>query len=474
MKSIRRNLTIRLLSGLAVLWMAAGVGVYLSARAGQLKAIDADLAVDSQLLRFLARGEGGVEEIGDEGLPGPERRGYGRLLQERVPAYQQEGSGSFYESWNSEGESLERSPSLGKGNLPLPAGEFEGEPEFSTVKLADGTRVRVMTLAVSSGIRGRGKAGRRRSADTTVISIGQSLESADETTTHLLGGIVVVGILAGAGMVLLVRTSLNRGLRPLRELSEQAGAIEVEQPDSRFAVDEVPEELEPISQRLNDLIDRIRKSFERERRFSADLAHEMRTPVAELKMMSEVALKWPEQDSGNTHAETLQIAEQLESTIETLLALARWESGEITPRSEPVDLAGLVVECWAPFQAGVEAKGISAEFEFSRQPVFETDPSMLRHILGNLLSNAADYTPEGGWITGSSDEGVIEVANATANLGPEEVEHLFDRYWRRDDARGDSRHVGLGLSLARACAEAMGCRLEAFLEGDVLSFRLRF
>ena len=98
---------------------------------------------------------------------------------------------------------------------------------------------------------------------------------------------------------------------------------------------------------------------------------------------------------------------------------------------------------------------------------------MLRHILDNLLSNATEYTAEGGAITVAGDGNGIEVANTMHGLQQEDVDRLFERYWCRDPARGDSQHAGLGLSLARACARALGLDLSARLDGDALRFSLR-
>ena len=148
-----------------------------------------------------------------------------------------------------------------------------------------------------------------------------------------------MGVIAAGGAVLLVGTALNRGLKPLRDLERQTDAIDATTLDARFDPTDAPVELRPVYERLNDLIHRLETGFDRERRFSSDLAHEMRTPVAELKMLSEVALKWPDQAGAGTHAETLDIARQLESMIESLLALARWESGEVSLQKETVDLA---------------------------------------------------------------------------------------------------------------------------------------
>ena len=100
------------------------------------------------------------------------------------------------------------------------------------------------------------------------------------------------------------------------------------------------------------------------------------------------------------------------------------------------------------------------------------DPAMLSHILNNLFSNAADYTPDGGEISIAGIENGIEVSNTTSGFAAEDVAHLFDRYWRGDESRTDSGHAGLGLSLSKACADALGLSLIASYQEPRLSIRL--
>ena len=273
---------------------------------------------------------------------------------------------------------------------------------------------------------------------------------------------------------MLVGVALKRGLQPLRNLGERAESIDVSTLDTRFDSGETPAELRPIYERLNDLMVRIETAFERERLYSSNLAHEMRTPVAELKMISEVALKWPDQAGPATHLETLEIANQLEMMIVNLLALARWESGEVPLKSEAIDLNTLVRECWEPCRKLAADKKQRVRFDLSAKTVVTTDGGMLRHIFNNLLSNSAEYTPEGEEIVISSFERGIEIANAAPNLDQSDLDRLFDRFWRHDSARTDARHAGLGLSLARACAGVLGFRLVAKLQDGTLRFRLEF
>jgi two-component system sensor histidine kinase QseC len=236
-------------------------------------------------------------------------------------------------------------------------------------------------------------------------------------------------------------------------------------------------ELQPICARLNALLARLEESFARERRFSADLAHELRTPLAELRSLAECALMWPETRDAATDRDTLAVARQMESLVGNMLALARAEHGRLAVRREPVAMEALVQEIWRPFQARAVARGLRPEMALQGTAA-TADPVLLRSILANLFDNAVNYAPAGGTVRITGDAGpagvTVQVANATDNLEPADLDRLFDRFWRKEAARTDGNHTGLGLPLARMFAGAMDWTLTAALEGERrLVFTLR-
>jgi signal transduction histidine kinase len=466
-KSIRRRLTLWLLGGLALLWLAAGAGVYLSVKQSLIKSIDAELAVDARIVRFTARGEAPADEPAT-----PRRRG--QNLAERLTDYHQPGGGAFYQVWNSDGEVVETSSSLGEISFARPA-HGGTDPVFATQKLPDGRGVRTMSFGIAAaGGKGSGKGKGRPGTASTTVMLGKELSGLETSLKSLLGGIGLVGLLAAAGTFFLVSLALRHGLRPLRVLGEQTHAIDAPSLHARFDAAHAPAELQPIYTALNDLLQRLELGFERERRFSADLAHEMRTPVAELKMISEVALKWPEQADASTHTQALEIANQLESLIETLLSLARLESGESELLITTVNVGALIHDCWQSYAAAADAKGLQATIKADESAVMETDARLLRVILTNLLSNAVEYTPNGGSVKVRVTANGVEIANTAPAMTQDDVAHLFDRFWRAEQSRSSSAsHSGLGLALARQAARALGYELAAELREGLLHFSLK-
>jgi signal transduction histidine kinase len=160
----------------------------------------------------------------------------------------------------------------------------------------------------------------------------------------------------------------------------------------------------------------------------------------------------------------------MQGIIESLLTLGRYENGqaEITP--ETVEIAGFGQACWKPFADRAAAKNIQVHLEIPETQTLDTDPKLLRLIFTNLFSNATEYTPADGCIDIAGSSGmngtVLSVTNTASNLDAESVSHLFERFWQQDNARTDSNHCGLGLSLARTCSEALSLDLQANLEDE--------
>jgi signal transduction histidine kinase len=465
MRSIKQRLMLWLLAGLAVLWCGTGAGIYFSVRHSLYQSIDTALALDARLARFTALGDSDSDEV--------TTRGRGQRLQNRLADYHDPRGRSFYQVWNAQGEVSERSESL--GDTALPKLDISGnDPVFSSTLLDDGRAVRLMSFrtlpAVGGGPKGKSRA---RHGGSTLIALAKETSEIEATLASLLGGIGIAGLLAAAGTFFLVTMTLRHGLRPLKTLSEQTQNIDAPSLKSRFDAAHAPAELQPIYAALNELLHRLEQGFERERRFSADLAHEMRTPVAELKMLGEVAIKWPEQTDPELPAHTLAIASQLENLIEALLTLARLESGETDLHLSIIDLSVLCQECLQPCAEKVEAKQLDLHLRSEPGLSMESDARLLRIILSNLLTNAVEYAPASSRIEIELDPGSITIANAAPELTQEDLAHLFDRFWRAEKSRSNSTHSGLGLALARQAASAIGCRLDASLSGGMLSFTLK-
>jgi two-component system sensor histidine kinase QseC len=291
-------------------------------------------------------------------------------------------------------------------------------------------------------------------------------------------------VLAGSGLFVLVLTTvavpllLRHKMAPLDRLSDQTQRITAESLDVRFPTAGLPGELTPIATRLNGLLERLQVSFERERHFSDDLAHELRTPIAEIRSFAELALKWPDGRPADTDQNVLDIALQMEKTVSRLLLIARSDGGQTALAHDRVELASFLGAICESYQARVLERHLLVNVRIPHKLQLEIDAVALRAILSNLFENAVEYSPIDSAIQIQSElnngDIVLSMTNSVQRLSREDVPYLFERFWRKDAARTGGQHTGLGLSIARALATTIGFTLSAtFQDDNRLTMQLR-
>jgi len=355
-----------------------------------------------------------------------------------------------------------RSDSLAGADLPRP--DRPGRPR--RVRLPNGHNGRALLLKYSPS-QEIGEHSGNETKPQLLLVVASDSEALAEALTELLSIGAVSGVLLAGAMLWVIPRVLKRGMQPLAQLGEQAAGIDANSLTTRFPVSGLAAELQPIVSRLNELLARLEVSFERERRFSADLAHELRTPLAELRSLAECSIKWPESREAGADQEVLAVAMQMQTIVTNLLMLARAEQQQATGPLVPVDLRLLVEDAWQSYCTRAEERGLKVRWELA-PAIIPADAGLLRSIVGNLFENAADYAPVGGDVLvrlEQSEAGVIlRVANRAEGLEPADVAKLFDRFWRKEEARTGGRHFGLGLPLARMFAQAMGWTLTATMD----------
>jgi two-component system, OmpR family, heavy metal sensor histidine kinase CusS len=445
MKSIRRHLTFSLVLGFVLLLGVGGLAVYFLTRAELVREFDAGLQAKALTLITLTSQDQGRLDIED--LP---------------PGFQNSTGSEFFQLWQPDGTVSKRSASLGRENLPCRFGTL-AKPVYWNLDLPRDLDGRAIGLEFSPQADNENDVDQPETPDKAIIVVATDCRSLNQTLDILATVLTAAGLLSLLAIVPVVRFSLRRGHAPLEQLARQAAGITANSLQNRFPVNQMPEELQPITTRLNDLLDRLEASFERERRFSADLAHELRTPLAELRAHAEVELKWSAGEEAEKHQETLNIALQMEAMVARLLELARCEQGKLQLQFQTVHLTQLLEEAWRSLARQAEQKQLSVHFAVSADAVIETDGTLFRSILANLLSNAVEYTPSGGWVDihWQTDARELTVSNTASDLSADDVPHLFERLWRKDKSRTGGEHCGLGLSVSRAFAELLGLSLTA-------------
>jgi len=275
-----------------------------------------------------------------------------------------------------------------------------------------------------------------------------------------------VGVFAVVVSALLGWVVARRGLAPVTRMQAQAALVTASRLDQRVSVADVPQEFAGLAETLNAMLARLEDAFKRLSAFSADLAHELRTPISNLTTQTQVILS--QTRTADDYREALESnAEELERMtrmVADMLFLAKADHGLMLPSREPVDLHRSVLDLFDYYDALAELSEV--RLSVCGEGVVAGDRLMLRRALGNLLSNALRHTSAGGQVMvdirteagASGARAIVAVDNTGEGIPPDALPHVFDRFYRADKARshGAAEGSGLGLAITRAVVIAHG------------------
>ncbi len=260
---------------------------------------------------------------------------------------------------------------------------------------------------------------------------------------------------------LLGAWAARSGLRPLQRMSTVAAGVSASSLTTRLPEHEMPAELAELTRAFNAMLTRLDEGFQRLSAFSADIAHELRTPLSNLLTQTQVTLTRPRTLEQYREAllGNLEELQSLAQMINDMLLLAKAEQGLLAPAHACLNLEEEVDAVLEYFMPLAEDAGISLCRE--GQATARADRALLRRVLSNLLDNAVRYTPTGGQVRVTLQAvaaGVeLSVENPGRTLDPAVLPRLFDRFYRVDPARPDSQaHAGLGLAISRSIIQAHG------------------
>lgn len=262
---------------------------------------------------------------------------------------------------------------------------------------------------------------------------------------------VAMMVSVGGGLFLA-----NKSLRPVDDVTRAALRITAENLDQQIPARGVNDELGRLISTFNDMILRLRRSFDQIRQFSADASHELRTPLTIMRGEVELVLRSPKssEEYRRVLASNLDEILRLSSIIDNLLTLSTAQKGEHEMHREPLPLAPLLQELLEDSEMIAMKKRIRVTLAENEALIVNGDALRLRQLFLNLVDNAVKYTPEEGSVTISSRrEGamaVVRVRDTGVGIAPEDRERIFDRFYRVD--RGRSREMGgtgLGLAISR-------------------------
>jgi two-component system sensor histidine kinase QseC len=399
-----------------------------------------------------------------------------------MPEFAAQESPDYFELRLGDGSVIERSRSLGARDLPHIGAPLD-RPLLRDVILPDGRRGREIEISFhprseDEEIAGTESGPATGSGSGDGVTAALAVAEGREDLRALLASIramlaaAVLGLLGGTA--LLVKAVVGVGLRPLDDLAGRLEEMDADSLGQPLEAAGAPAELVPVIHHLNGLLARLDQFFARERAFSANVAHELRTPLAELRAVAEVALKWPDDPSSREESltEIHGIGLQMERVVVNLLALARCDGRLQTVERSEVPLRELAEGCWSAVAQDAGEKEVALKLDIPEGLTVRTDREKLSLILANLFANAVAYGSPRRPVACSAVSGELVVGNFTQGLAPGDLPRLFERFWRKDPARSGGRHSGLGLSLVRALCDLLHLKIETDLRGGYFEVHL--
>jgi two-component system heavy metal sensor histidine kinase CusS len=292
-----------------------------------------------------------------------------------------------------------------------------------------------------------------------IIQVAQD-RSADERFRKQFGVVAISVVFIGSLFAaVLAITVTKRGLQPLARMRRLLERVQPPHLNERIDSARWPRELRPLAVSFDDMLERLENSFTRLSQFSADLAHELRTPIGNMLGEAQVALsreRRPEEYRAVIESAAAE-CERLSEIIDNLLFLARAESAEQKIDRKLFNGREALEKIAAFYQASAEDRHI--EISCDGQANVFADPMLFNRAIGNLIDNALRATPNGGKIRLSvaTKNGATEisVADTGSGISPEHLPRVFDRFYRADPSRSSAR-TGLGLSLVKSIVDLHG------------------
>lgn len=424
MNSLRLRLILLLCLALGLTWAFAAWLSHIEARREVDKLFDAQLAQSAQVL------------MGTVGHELHERMEHG---DDDVPALHEYEQKITFQIW--------RDQTLLLRSAAAPATSLAGPtPGYSTVNIED-QPWRVLT--------------RHDNRHGFLIQVAEPLAARERLARHIALRMLLPSLAALPLLALTIWPAVGAGLLPLRKLKREIAQREADRLQP-LQMSGVPDEVAPLAAALNELFERLQQAFESERRFTADAAHELRTPLAALKIQAQVAMRASDTAERSTALENvLHGVDRATHLVEQLLTLARVDPEHAAAYHQPVELRHLAAIVLAELAPQAHARQIELALEESLPGQVHGDSSQLAILLRNLLDNAIRYTPAGGHVTVAIAQHhgtILEIRDTGPGIPPAERERVLHRFYRVPGNAAEGS--GLGLSIVRRIAELHRAQFE--------------
>jgi len=379
-------------------------------------------------------------------------------IAEFMPQFRVQQHENYFQIWDAAGNVLARAETGGGKDLPRRMAVL-ARPTFYDTDMPDGHRGRmaIQNFPVPEG----------DPRGVVTVAMAGEIHALEELEQRLHLFIFVSSIATVLFAVWIAVVSVRRSLAPVDRLSRSVSAIDVDNPEAQLDIVDLPSELKPVAGKIQVMTQQLIQAVARERRFARNVAHELRTPLAEARMLAEVgALAGDCDQARSTLDEIGRTTQELEQIVEALLSLSRYESGIQKPEPEPVDLVAEIRREAGVLEGASRSRGLVLGLDLPNEAWVHTDAALAKRLLANLLGNAVAHAPRGSSIEVlAGRDGTFQVTNAAPQVKPEDLPRLGERFFRIHTGNGGS-HAGLGLSLARAIAKILGLQLDLALTDD--------
>ena len=273
----------------------------------------------------------------------------------------------------------------------------------------------------------------------------------------------------------------TRALRPIRDISKAATQISAGDLSQRINAADTDSELGQLANLLNSTFARLEAAFAQQKQFTADAAHELRTPLAVIISETQTALNRPRtaEEYRETVEACLETAQRMRALTSSLLELARFDAGQEKIHKQPFDLAETARQCVSDTEKLAAERNVKILSDFNPTPA-TGDAARIAQVINNLLTNAIHYNRHGGEVRIKTEvqngHAMLTVKDTGVGISPEALPHIFTRFYRADASRtGGSGHSGLGLAISKAIIDAHGGAISvvsAVGEGTTFTVRL--
>lgn len=313
-------------------------------------------------------------------------------------------------------------------------------------------------------------------ADSLIIGIARDEREDRAVVRHFRAAALVAWILGSLAGGALGYFAAWRGVQPLRRMVEATARIGAESLHERLETDKAPRELQELAQNFNAMLERLDQAFRRLSDFSADLAHELRSPLNNLMLHAQVALGKPrsEAELRLVIESGLEELERLSRMVNDMLFLAKAEHAGHLLKREPVALEDEAGKVFEYFEALAAERRVRLVLRGGARAL--ADRSMIRRMIANLLSNAVRYATGGSTVEvaceAAGPTAIIQVTNEGPGLSPQECERVFDRFFRVESSRNaPTEGAGLGLAIVKSIVDLHGGRIDVQSRSGRTTFR---